>query len=167
MTDTKAKKPRVLGSLREADGRAIIHVEDVYPTDIADMWSAISQPARLGRWLATVEGDTSVGGAFTASFTSGWEGPGRVDVCDAPHRLVITTFGNPDETVMEATLTPEGDGTRLVIEERGILLEDALFHGAGWQAHIEDLALYLAGQDSSDWEARWKELVPTYREMKI
>jgi uncharacterized protein YndB with AHSA1/START domain len=167
MTETRASEPRVLGSLREADGRAIIHVEDVYPTDIDDLWSAISQPARLGRWLAAVEGDTSVGGSFTARFTSGWEGPGRVDVCDAPHRLVVTTFGNPDETVMEATLTAEGDGTRLVIEERGILLEDALFHGAGWQAHIEDLALYLAGKDTSVWEARWKELVPAYRELSI
>jgi uncharacterized protein YndB with AHSA1/START domain len=167
MSDNKATELRVLGSLREADGRAIIHVEDVYPTDIDDLWSAISQPARLGRWLAKVEGDTSIGGSFTASFTSGWEGPGRVDICDAPHRLVITTFGNPDETVMEATLTPEGDGTRLVIEERGILLEDALYHGAGWQAHIEDLALYLAGKDTSDWEARWKELVPVYREVPV
>ena len=167
MTENQTTQPRVLGSLREADGRAIIHVEDVYPTDIDDLWTAISQPERLGHWLAKVEGDITVGGSFTARFTSGWEGPGRVDVCDAPHRLVITTFGNPDETVMEATLTPEGDGTRLIIEERGILLEDALFHGAGWQAHIEDLALYLGGKDTSDWETRWKELVPTYRSMKI
>jgi uncharacterized protein YndB with AHSA1/START domain len=167
MTDNHTTDTRVLGSLREADGRAVIHVEDVYPTDIDDMWSAISEPERLKRWLVTIEGDTSIGGSFTASFTSGWEGTGRVDVCDAPHRLRVTTFGNPNTTVMEATLTPEGDGTRLVIEERGILLEDALFHGAGWQAHIEDLALYVAGKDTSNWEDRWKELVPVYRTMTI
>jgi uncharacterized protein YndB with AHSA1/START domain len=167
MSDNGATEPRILGSLREADGRGIIHVEDVYPTDIDDLWSAISQPARLSRWLVTIEGDISIGGSFTASFTSGWEGPGRVDVCDPPHRLVITTFGNPDETVMEATLTPEGTGTRLVIEERGILLEDALYHGAGWQAHIEDLALYLAGKETSNWEHRWKQLVPLYRELSV
>ena len=158
---------RILGSLRRAEGRAIIHVEDVYPTDIDDLWAAVSQPERLKRWLVTVEGDTSVGGSFTARFTSGWEGTGRVDVCDAPNRLVVTTFGNPDETVMEATLTAEGASTRLVIEERGILLDDALFHGAGWQAHLEDLALYLAGKDTSNWEDRWKELVPAYRELTI
>jgi uncharacterized protein YndB with AHSA1/START domain len=167
MANPNATEPRVLGSLRESDGRAVIHVEDVYPTDIDDMWSAISDPERLKRWLVTVEGDTVIGGTFTAHFTSGWEGTGRVDICDAPHRLLVTTFGNPDTTVMEATLTPEGNGTRLVIEERGILLEDAPFHGAGWQAHIEDLALYLAGKDTSNWEDRWKQLVPTYRELPI
>jgi uncharacterized protein YndB with AHSA1/START domain len=167
MTDSDVADHRVLGSLRKADGRAIIHVEDVYPTDIDELWSAVSQPERLKRWLVTVEGDISIGGSFTASFTSGWEGTGRVDVCDAPHRLLITTFGNPDETVMEATLTPEGDGTRLVIEERGILIEDAPFHGAGWQAHIEDLALYLSGKSTSNWEDRWKSLVPTYQELPI
>jgi uncharacterized protein YndB with AHSA1/START domain len=164
MTDGNAV---VLGSLREENGRAVIHVEDVYPTDIDDMWSAISEPARLKRWLVEIEGDTAVGGSFTARFTSGWEGTGRVDVCDAPRRLVITTFGNPDETVMEATLTPEGTETRLVIEERGILLEDAPYHGAGWQAHIEDLAHLLAGRATSKWEDRWNELVPTYRKMTI
>ena len=119
-------------------------------------------PERLKRWLVTVEGDTSVGGSFTATFTSGWEGTGRVDVCDAPHRLLVTTFGNPDETVMEATLTPEGDGTRLVIEERGILVEDAPFHGAGWQAHIEDLALYISGRTSPTGKTGGVP-VPTYQ----
>ncbi|HEY1530953.1 MAG TPA: SRPBCC family protein [Galbitalea sp.] len=166
MTDNTTDT-RVLGSLRESDGRAVIHVEDTYPTDIDDLWSAVSTPERLKRWIATIEGDTSVGGTFSASFTSGWDGSGRVDVCDAPHRLVVTTFDNKETTVMEAILTPVESGTHLVIEERGILLEDAPYHGAGWQAHIEDLALYVAGKETTNWEDRWKELVPTYRGMKI
>jgi uncharacterized protein YndB with AHSA1/START domain len=165
MTDSTSAEPRILGSLREENGRGVIHVEDVYPTDIDDMWSAISQPARLARWLVTVGGDTSIGGSFTASFTSGWEGSGRVDLCDAPHRLVVTTFGNPDETVMEATLTPEGNGTRLIIEERGVLLDEYAGHGSGWQAHIEDLALYLAGKPTTNWVDRWRELTPSYVRM--
>jgi uncharacterized protein YndB with AHSA1/START domain len=168
MTETNSEARRILGSMREQDGRAVIHVEDVYPTDIDDLWTAVSQPERLKRWLTTVDGDTSIGGSFTASFTSGWTGTGRVDVCDAPHRLVVTTFGDDeDSTVMEATLTPEGNGTRLVIEERGLPLENALWHGAGWQAHIEDLALYLAGSETTNWKDRWNELVPTYRELPI
>jgi hypothetical protein len=81
--------------------------------------------------------------------------------------LVVTTFDNKETTVMEAILTPVESGTHLVIEERGILLEDAPYHGAGWQAHIEDLALYVAGKETTNWEDRWKELVPTYRGMKI
>jgi uncharacterized protein YndB with AHSA1/START domain len=166
MTDTNAPDPRILGSLREENGRGVIHVEDVYPTDIDDMWSAISEPERLKRWLVDVEGDTTIGGSFTARFTSGWEGNGRVDVCDAPHRLVVTmSDGGADETVTEATLTAEGAGTRLVIEERGLPLEEYAGHGSGWQAHIEDLALYLAGKQTTNWIDRVRELSPTYRRM--
>jgi uncharacterized protein YndB with AHSA1/START domain len=165
MTESKTTEPRILGSLREENGRGVIHVEDVYPTDIDDMWSAITRPERLKRWLVTVEGDISIGGSFTVNFTSGWEGTGRVDLCEAPHHLMVTTFDNLDETVMEATLTPEGDGTRLVIEERGVPLDEYAGHGSGWQAHIEDLALYLAGKPTTNWVDRWRELSPTYERM--
>lgn len=35
-----------------------------------------------------------------------------------------------------------GDQTRLVLEERGLPLEVLAGHGAGWQAHVEDLAIH-------------------------
>jgi uncharacterized protein YndB with AHSA1/START domain len=167
MTETSPTTPRILGSLREENGRGVVHLEDVYPTDIDDLWSAVSEPERLKRWLVEVSGDTSAGQTFAARFTSGWDGRLRVDVCDAPHNLLVTAFDDEysTETVMEATLTPEGAGTRLVIEERGLPLDYYADHGSGWQAHFEDLAAYLAGDEASDWEARWKSLTPSYRKM--
>jgi uncharacterized protein YndB with AHSA1/START domain len=167
MTERKTNELRILGSLREENGRGVVHVEDVYATDIDDLWSALSEPERLKRWLAVVEGDTSIGGSFSARFTSGWEGTGRVDLCEAPNRLVVTTFSDTDETVMEATLTPEGTGTRLVIEERGLPLDEYAAHGSGWQAHIEDLALHLADKAPSNWADRARELSPTYKRMAM
>jgi uncharacterized protein YndB with AHSA1/START domain len=159
-------EPRIIGSLREESGKGVVHVEDVYPTDIDDLWSAITEPARLARWIGTVEGDLRVGGAFTARFTSTWEGTGTVDVCEAPHRLVVTTQDEDEiPTVIEALLTAEGDGTRLVIEDRGLPLEHYADHGSGWQAHIEDLAALIDGREPANWHARWVELTPSYREM--
>ncbi len=167
MTDSDVADQRVLGSLRKADGRAIIHVEDVYATDIDDLWSAITTPERLGRWLAVVTGDTAKGQWFDARFTSNWTGQLRVEVCDAPHHLKVTgSDGDVDtETTMEAWLTTEGEGTRLVVEERGLVREDVGYHGSGWQTHLEDLASEVAHKTPNDWEPRWKELTPTYLEM--
>jgi hypothetical protein len=68
----------------------------------------------------------------------------------------------PDETIIEAILTPVGDRTRLVIEDRGIPLDELPSHGAGWQAHVEDLAAYLAGREPGPWRVRWTELTPDY-----
>jgi uncharacterized protein YndB with AHSA1/START domain len=157
---------RILGTLREEDGLGVVHVEDVYDTDILDLWSAITEPARLARWLATVDGDLRVGGEFTATFTSGWDGVGRVDLCEKPHSLKVTTWSDEDAPgVITAHLTEEDAGTRLVIEENGLPLDVYCYHGSGWQTHIEDLAAYLAGRETSDWGVRARELSPFYREM--
>ncbi|HET7339219.1 MAG TPA: SRPBCC family protein [Candidatus Dormibacteraeota bacterium] len=159
---------RILGSMRRIDEvRGAVRVEDVYDTDIGDLWSAVTEPARLARWIAAVEGDLRVGGTVQTQFTSTWEGPGRIDVCEPPKHLVVTMEpGTDDEAVIEAWLTSEGEQTRLVIDERGLPLDALYKHGAGWQAHIEDLGRYLAG-GQSNWKARWTELTPAYQSLGL
>jgi uncharacterized protein YndB with AHSA1/START domain len=157
---------RILGKLREENGAGVVHVEDLYDTNIEDLWSALTEPARLSRWIVAVEGDLRAGGEFSATFTSGWVGFGRVDVCQAPHHLLVTTWSDEDApTVIEATLVEDGAGTRLVIEESGLPLDVYFHHGSGWQTHIEDLAAYLEGRETSDWGTRARELSDAYQEM--
>lgn len=157
---------RIIGSVRAENGKAVIRMEEVYDTTMADLWSALTEPDRLSRWLAEVSGDLRLGGDFQARFTSGWEGPGRVAGCEPhSHLLAIMNPGHEDETQIEATLTADGDRTRLLIEERGLPLDAMAAHGAGWQAHVEDLSSYLAGRSTSSWVERWTELIPTYREL--
>jgi hypothetical protein len=74
--------------------------------------------------------------------------------------------GNNDEQQIEAWLATEGDKTRLVVESRGIPLGELHFHGAGWQAHLEDLGRSLADEPSV-WQARWTELTPVYEAMPL
>ena len=78
MTSSPGAGSRVLGRLRVADGKEIVRMEDRYDTDVDDLWSAFTEPHRLARWIAEVEGDLRLGGEFRARFTSGWEGTGRV-----------------------------------------------------------------------------------------
>lgn len=159
---------RILGTMRRIDERrGSVRVEDVYDTDVDDLWSAITEPKRLARWIAVVEGDLKVGGMVQARFTSTWEGPGRIDVCEPPNHLVITMEpGTDDEAVIEAWLASEGLRARLVVEERGLPFDVLYKHGAGWQAHIEDLGRYLAG-GHSNWRARWTELTPVYQSLAL
>jgi uncharacterized protein YndB with AHSA1/START domain len=147
--------------------RGAVRVEDVYDTDIDDLWEACTTPERLVRWIAELSGDLRVGGTIHAAFTSTWTGPGRIEICDRPRHLLLTLEpGTDDEAEIEAWLIEEGDGTRLTVEERGLPLDRLYFHGAGWQAHLEDLGSSLAGE-SSVWKARWTELTPVYETMPI
>jgi len=79
--------------------------------------------------------------------------------------MLIMCPGQDDETVIEAQLTAEDDQTRLVIEERGLPLDELAAHGAGWQVHVQDLAAHLAGGESADWRSRWTELIAFYQEL--
>lgn len=147
--------------------RGAVRVEDVYDTDIDDLWEACTTPERLVRWIGEVSGDLRVDGTCHATFTSSWTGPVRIEVCEQPHHLLIRMEpGTDDETELEAWLTPEGDSSRLVVEERGLPLTGLHVYGAGWQAHLEDLGRSFAGE-SPTWKARWKDLAPVYETMPV
>ena len=168
MTSNVRGGSRILGSLRSADGKGVVRMEDRYETDIDDLWSAFTDPRRLARWIGDVEGDLRLGGEFSARFfSSGWEGTGRVEACESPQRLLLVTKDpdQPDEHVIEVTLTADDDQTILVVEERGMPLDQLAGYGAGVQIHVEDLAAHLAGRERSDTEGRWEELLPVYRDL--
>ncbi len=97
---------RILGSLRSADGKGIVRMEHRFDTGIDELWSALTDPRRLARWIGEVEGDLRPGGEYSFSFfASGSEGTGRVEACEPPRRLLVTmAVDQPDEDVIEATL---------------------------------------------------------------
>ena len=168
MTGNARPGTRILGSLRSADGKGVVRMEDRFDTDIDDMWAALTDPRRLAHWMGEVEGDLRLGGEFRARFfASGWEGTGRVEACEPPQRLLVTTKhrNQPDEHAIEATLAADGDQTILVLEERGMPLDQLAAYGAGIQVHVEDLAAHVAGRERCDADARWNELLPAYQDL--
>ncbi len=169
MTSKAVADGRILGSLRSADGKGVVRMEDRFDTDIDDVWSALTDPARLARWYGEVEGDLRLGGEYRARlFSSGWEGTGRVEVCEPPQRLLvrIKDADEPDEGVIEAVLTADADQTIVIWEERGMSLDLLSAYGAGVQIHVEDLADHLAGRERrGDAKARWDELHSAYQDL--
>lgn len=160
----------IIGTLRTADGQGVVRMEDRFDTGIDGVWSALTDPGRLGHWYGEVEGELRLGGEYHARlFASGWEGTGRVDACESPHRLlvVITQTGKSEEQWGEVTLTADGDHTVVVWEERGMPVDLLAAYGAGIQVHVEDLASHLAGGERCDAEARWNELFPAYQALEI
>ncbi|NUU31739.1 SRPBCC domain-containing protein [Arthrobacter sp. C9C5] len=167
MTPDTSGSVRTLGALGTADGKGMVRLEDRFDVGREDLWSALTDPSRLAHWLGEVEGDLRQGGEYRAHyFASGWEGTCRVQVCQPPQRLLLLTE-SPDEPdgVIEVTLTADGDQTILVIEDRGLPLEQIAAYGAGDQIHLEDLAAYLSGREPCDARARWQELHPAYQEL--
>lgn len=168
MTSDTSAGGRILGSLGSDGGTGVVRMQDRFSTGIEDLWSALTEPLRLARWLGDFEGDLRLGGEFRARYhASGWEGTGRVEACEPPRRLLVTTRGNGAQhtAVIEVVLTADADQTILVLEQRGAPLDLLAGYGAGIQIHIEDLAAHIAGQERCDADTRWRELQTAYEDL--
>jgi uncharacterized protein YndB with AHSA1/START domain len=158
---------RILGSVVAAEGTGNVRIEDRLDANPRDVWSALTDPLKLARWLGEVEGDLRAGGEFRAHFyASGWEGRGRVEVCEPPQRLLaLISDEDEPEHPMQVKLTADRDRTIVVWEERGVPVDLLPAYGAGVQIHVEDLAAYFAGRERCEPRARFDELFPAYREL--
>ncbi|GAB3405864.1 SRPBCC family protein [Flindersiella endophytica] len=135
---------------------AVLRAERQYAAAPADVWSAVTDPARLRRWFATVLLES--GSAWTATFTNG-RATGTVRTCEADHLLVTSWKWDHEETESEVTmrLAPAGGGTRLELLQTGVEARPAPGYAAGWHAYLAVLATHLAGTDPAeeDWEAEF------------
>jgi uncharacterized protein YndB with AHSA1/START domain len=170
MTDENAGD-RILGTLLTDNGEGVVRMEDRFDAGVDEVWSALTDPARLAAWYGEVEGDLRVGGQYRARLhASGWSGVGRIEACERPERLLVKTRMDADQTEgetgeIEITLTAQGEQTSVVWEERGMPVKLLGAYGAGIQVHVEDLRSYLAGGPRRDANARWQELSPAYQQL--
>lgn len=167
----------IVGSLRSAGGKGVVRVEALFDTDIDRLWSFLTDSAHLARWYGQVEGNLHLGGQFRIYIAADdWEGTGRVDACERPLRLAVTTRetdeswrkgigAEPFPSTTQVSLSVQGDQTALVLEVRGVPLDKVAFYGVGSQIHAENLAAYIAGVAPGDVEARWDELLPAYQDL--
>ena len=154
------------GQLREDGEHRAVRFEHRYEASPAEVWSALTEPERLARWLADAELDLRVGGHYILRFLGEDEGQtttGEVLALE-PERLLELTWLYPGEgdTVLRFELRPDGDGTILVLDHRALPVEAAPGYGGGWQAHLEALEAHLGAEGQPDWWGRYKELRPLY-----
>jgi uncharacterized protein YndB with AHSA1/START domain len=154
------------GLLRIDGERRGIRFERRYDAAPAEVWSALTEPERLGRWLADAELDLRVGGDYVLRFSGDDESQvtrGQVLALE-PERLLELSWLYPGEndTIVRFELEPDGDGTILVLDHRGLPAEAAPGYGGGWHAHLDSLEAHLGAGGEPDWWGRYKELAPLY-----
>jgi uncharacterized protein YndB with AHSA1/START domain len=136
------------------DGRAAIRFEESWDTDVADLWDALTDPARLSRWFAPVEGEAVVGGEVVVHFDDG-DVPGmRVLACDPGRSFTVAWPMAAGATEVHVEVRPEGPSrSTLVLTHRLLPPDRAAGYGAGWTAYLLRLREHLdagGGQDARD-----------------
>jgi uncharacterized protein YndB with AHSA1/START domain len=131
-----------------------------YNASIEDVWDACTDPARLRRWYAPVEGDLRLHGTFT----QGDFGAGKITRCEAPHLLTVALGGgDPADDEIELRLTAGDGGTTILEFEHATTLDsheiggqvfDAVYcMGGGYGPRLVTLDWHLRGELPDDVDA--------------
>lgn len=145
-----------------ADGaHRVVTFRREFRTDPADLWEAITDPERAGRWLGSLSRE---GDAVTLGFAGGSTRSGRVLECQAPTRLrVVLDPDTAHQSLLVVELEASGAGTRLVMQQDGLPPILAALFTAGWQHHAERLDVAVGGDVAP---TALPELLAAYRELE-
>lgn len=126
----------------------VVIAHRTYPTDIEDLWDAVTSPERLPRWFAPVSGELRRGGHYQVQGNAG----GEVLACEPPRRFELTWVFGDQTSWVSVELTPGADGAGTTLELRHTAIPPEEFHdqfgpgavGVGWDLSLVGLGLYLA-----------------------
>jgi uncharacterized protein YndB with AHSA1/START domain len=145
------------GRIAAGVGRAIRLQRD-YDAPIDDVWDAVTNPERIGRWFLPISGDYRLGGRYQFEGNAG----GEIVACERPHRLKVTwVYGevtsDADVSELEVRLsTLDGGATRFELEHTAIVPEDRWAEygpgavGVGWDGGLLGLTFHLRGGSLDD-----------------
>jgi uncharacterized protein YndB with AHSA1/START domain len=150
---------REVGSGRIAAGEArVVRLRRTYPAAIDDVWDALTNPERIGRWFLPISGDFRVGGRYQFEGNAG----GRIVACERPHRLAATwvymdTGNASDISEVEVRLSKAGDEATTLELEHTAIVPDEMWDqfgpgavGVGWEGGLLGLELHLRGGSVGD-----------------
>ncbi len=148
------------GRIEAAQAR-VIRLRRTYHAPIDEIWDALTNPERIGRWFMPISGDYRVGGRYQFEGNAG----GEILACDRPHRIRATWVcgamgDDAPGSEVEIRLAPSGDeATILEFEHTAVVPDDQWAEygpgavGVGWDMGLLGLSLHLRGGSVDDPEA--------------
>jgi uncharacterized protein YndB with AHSA1/START domain len=167
MTEPRTAADRRGVVIREADGRQLLEFRRSWPDPIDDVWSALTEPERMARWIGVYEGDRRPGGTGTLAMTfepgeSGGQAM-RIVECDPPRRLVVESVEMADFR-LEVDLIPSDGRTELVFRQRFAPDAAVADWAGGWHWYLDKLdAVVTGGPQPPEWDAFWAVVGPGYQ----
>lgn len=154
----------------EDDGRQRLEFRRSWPDPIEDVWSALTEPDRLARWIGVYEGERRAGGTGTFAMTQE-EGesagqPTTIVECDPPRRLVIEwPEASSQMERIDLDLATEDGRTVLRFVQFFPAATAAVDWAMGWHWYLDKLGAEVEGtvQPSGTWNAFVAEVGPGYR----
>lgn len=149
---------REVGSGRIAAGEGkLVRLQRTYAASIDEVWDALTNPSRIGRWFLPVSGDLRLGGSYQFEGNAG----GEIVACERPNRLLVTwVYGDTTDPAstsdLEVRLTEAGEDSTVFELLHTAVVPTEMWDqygpgavGVGWDMGLLGLTLHLAGSGDS------------------
>ena len=160
--------PRPTGRREERDGESYLVFERTFRAPIDDVWAAVTESERLGRWIGVWTGDPTSGSVTFRMTAEGDDVADEtiwIDECVPPRRLVMRSAQPVEDDQLWAWQVDlaEADGVTTLTFAQGVTdTELAESVGPGWDYYLDRLVAAHAGEDLAaiDFDAYY----PTFKE---
>jgi uncharacterized protein YndB with AHSA1/START domain len=151
------------GVVPAGPGRSVL-LRREFDTPIEDVWDALTNPERIGRWFLPISGDYRLGGQYQFEGNAG----GKIVACDRPNRLKVTwEYGemSSDAVASEVEVrltTVDGGATRFELEHIAVVPDEMWAEygpgavGVGWDGGVLGLTLHLRTGATVDDPVAWQ-----------
>ena len=163
--------PRPTGRREERDGESYLVFERTFRAPIDDVWAAVTESERLGRWIGVWTGDPTSGSVTFRMTAEGDDVADEtiwIDECVPPRRLVMRSAQPVEDDQLwawQVDLT-ETDGVTTLTFAQGVTdTELAESVGPGWDYYLDRLVAAHAGKDVAaiDFDAYYPAFKEHYR----
>ena len=150
------------------DGRQRLEFRRSWPDPIEDVWSALTEPDRLARWIGTYDGARGAGGAgtFTMTHEEGEHAGEQMTIlaCEPPRRLVVEWVQqDADAWRVDLDLWTEDGRTFLTFVQVFPAGADVTDFAMGWHWYLDKFDAEVGGRPApAVWDDFLASVGPAY-----
>ena len=147
-----------------------IRIERSINAPIEDVWTSLTDPGHMTRWIGTWTGTPGTGNRITFRMTAEGEDAPEEEVfihaCEPPRHFDVETVMVEDTWRMAVTLSESDGRTSLLFTQQCKEGEDSSSYGIGWEYYVDRMISTMRGEDYTIWDEYYPSQVEHWQEQQ-
>jgi uncharacterized protein YndB with AHSA1/START domain len=141
----------------------------VFRAGVEDVWASITESDRTARWFGPWEGEAAPGRTVKVQMAHEEGAPWmdfRIDACDPPRRLAVSSAGESGVWHVELLLAYADGRTELRLVHHLETTDGIGEVGPGWEYYLDMLAAAREGTPGRDFTDYYPSMKPYYETLR-
>lgn len=142
-----------------------LSVTRTFKAGIEDVWASVTESDRTARWFGAWSGEGKPGGTIKVQLAFEEGAPwmdARIDACEPPRRLAVSTSDEGGAWHLELLLTRVGEQTELRLVHHLTTTEGIGDIGPGWEYYLDNLVAARDGTALPDFNDYYPAMKPYF-----